>query len=423
MRTGFDRSACLLIALMLTACLLGSIGCGESAALTISTDPNIQLVQSEDVVFEVPAEGTLQAVQTTPLVVPDVPLDGLTLSWMLPQGTRVEEGEVVAEFDPSEAERLFGDEEADHEEARIKVRLFDDSSSLQERIQEKVEDQARIDLDRADVELQSKDPRVSSKNERIEAELGRNLAQIKLGVHEKKSDSNRDVGAADREILRIAEERTAKELELAERALSAMQVKAPHGGIVVFKNRWGGEVEIGEALWPGDPFGEIPDLSEFEVKCYVLEKDGAMIRKGQSATILLDALPGAKLEGLVKSVGKVAAARDRRNRSPVKYFELIVSLKEQDPEQLRLGMQASIRVVAGRHDDVLTIPRFAVKESSGKSFVYVLVEDAPVRREVELGPGDRERVVVVSGLEEGDSILLGSQGETEEKEPETAAES
>jgi RND family efflux transporter MFP subunit len=402
--------------------LLGvAAGCGPPGTDPAGEDPGLLPVTRAAFPVTVPGDGELQAVRTTTLAAPDVPLQGLTISSLLPQGTRVREGEVIAEFDPSAAVRMVRDEKADHREAELESEKARTSNDMRTNILVQQEKRAEVDLAQADSDLKAKDPRISSRHERIEAELGHDVARLKLDLSKKKRETQSEVNQADLDILEIAVEKTGKELELAEKALDSMKVKAPHDGIVIFKNRWGGEIEVGETLWPMDRIGEIPDLSEFEVKCYVLERDAAPVRKNQVVRVRLDALPDLDLRGKVKSVANVANPRHRR--SPVKYFEVIVSLENQDPEVLRLGMKARVVIHAERLEEVLIVPRFALREESGETFVYVMEEGRPRRRGVEIGEGTRELVAVVSGLEEGDVVLLrrppGTGDEEEHEEDRT----
>jgi RND family efflux transporter MFP subunit len=386
------------------ATLVVLAGCGEVESVLPGEDPGILLASAGALEITIPAQGELEAVRKTPLSVPDVRLQGLTVSSLIDQGTLVEEGQVIAEFDPSPAVRLLRTEKADFREATLRAEKERTTRSYRSRIVEEEQKKADIDLLQAEGEVESKDPRVTSKHDRLEAELGRDVARIKLDVQKKKGEAQEVVGSADMQILKIAEERTAKELELAEDTLGKMQLKAPHDGIVIFRRRWGGNVEEGQTLWPGEGMGEIPDLSEYQVKCFVHEGDAALVKEGQDAVVSLDGLPGRQLGGKVKSVSKVATRKDRR--SPVKYFEVIVAIPEQDPAELRLGMKAGVVIQAGRLADVLVVPRFALHEEGGETWLYVLEEGRPSRRPVELVQGTRDRVAVRSGLEAGEQVLL-----------------
>jgi len=398
--------------------LAAAAACGPHTAGPAGDDPGLLPMSRARFLITVPGDGELQAVRTTSLTAPDVQLPGLTISRLLPQGTRVREGDIIAEFDPSAAVRMVRDEKADHREAELKTEKATTTNEARASILQHQEKRAEVDLAQAHSDLKAKDARVSSRHERIEAELGRDLARIKLDLSKKKRATQSEVGEVDLDILQIAVEKTGKELELAEKALDSMKVKAPHDGIVIFKNRWGGEIEVGESVWPMDRIGEIPDLSEFEVKAFVLERDAAPVRKDQLVRVSLDALPDLDLRGKVKSIASVANPRTRR--SPVKYFEVIVSLDDQDTKVLRLGMKARVVIQAEHLEAALAVPRFALREESGETFVYVMEDGRPRRRNVEIGEGTRERVTVASGLEEGDVVLLrqpagaGEKGERKE---------
>ena len=76
-------------------------------------------------------------------------------------------------------------------------------------------------------------------------------------------------------------------------------------------------------------------------------------------------------------------------------------------------MTAQVCFVLAQARDVLTLPAAAVSNSSeakDKGFVQVPGPSGPTQRAVETGLRNRELVEIVSGLAEGDSVLLPASG-------------
>jgi multidrug efflux pump subunit AcrA (membrane-fusion protein) len=91
----------------------------------------------------------------------------------------------------------------------------------------------------------------------------------------------------------------------------------------------------------------------------------------------------------------------------VQYFEVVLELERTEPEFMKPGQRVRAELRFEELEDVLSIPREAViEEDDGDKIVYVRKgwDYEPV--EVELGSSALGRIVVESGLEEGDVIAL-----------------
>jgi membrane fusion protein (multidrug efflux system) len=82
------------------------------------------------------------------------------------------------------------------------------------------------------------------------------------------------------------------------------------------------------------------------------------------------------------------------------------------PEAIRPGSVVDVEVVTGSLEGVFRLPASAVRRNNFGAFVYVLEAAEPdaiagfraVRRQVKVGPGDGEEIVVTSGLESGEQV-------------------
>jgi multidrug efflux pump subunit AcrA (membrane-fusion protein) len=112
-----------------------------------------------------------------------------------------------------------------------------------------------------------------------------------------------------------------------------------------------------------------------------------------------------RYQGTVKNVAALAQRRNRR--SPVQYFEVILELERTEPRLMKPGQRVRADLLLADLDDVISVPRQAViEEEDGDKLVYRRSggDFEPVK--VELGPSALGRVVIESGLEEGDVIAL-----------------
>jgi len=130
------------------------------------------------------------------------------------------------------------------------------------------------------------------------------------------------------------------------------------------------------------------------------EADIGKIKLGQDTWIVLDAFPDERLKGKVSKI-----SREGRLISDVVVYDVMVDpLKV--PRHWASGMTGNVEFVSARKDGILMIPKSAVKEREGKSFVMVL-EGEPTPRKIEIGITDGRVLEVTKGLKEGDTVILG----------------
>jgi membrane fusion protein, macrolide-specific efflux system len=139
------------------------------------------------------------------------------------------------------------------------------------------------------------------------------------------------------------------------------------------------------------------------VNTQVDETDLAQIKMGQDATITLDAYPNQPISGTVKRISYFSTLVNN-----VTTYEVDV-WPDPIPDFMRSGMTANVVFNTAEKDDVLTIPSEAVQQQNGQSGVMVPAEkkgDKPVFKPIQTGVTDGKQIEVVSGLDEGDKILI-----------------
>jgi RND family efflux transporter MFP subunit len=198
--------------------------------------------------------------------------------------------------------------------------------------------------------------------------------------------------------LKIAE----LNLESAELNLDKAVIVAPFDGVVADITINEGKEITAAAL--AAPAITLVDTSEIKMRGFVDEIDVAMVKVGQAANITLDALPDEVLEGRVVFVSPTGTAR-----VGVVSYDTTIAL--QGPvANLKDGMTAIAEVVIERRDDVLAIPNRAIRGTSASPKVIVLVDGQEEEREITLGLSDGINTEILSGLEEGEKVVLPASG-------------
>jgi RND family efflux transporter MFP subunit len=350
------------------------------------------------------AEGILEATSATPVTAPLDAEGQLKVAWVVPDGSRVAKNDLVARFDPTEMERSLRDGESDRASAdsRIAGTRADTGGTI--RNLERDAALAREELAAAD-RFRVDDPDVFSRQEIIRSEIDRNLAQRRIDTSDDVRTIRQSVARVDLDLLEIERRKAGLAIDRAEKGLEALEIRAPHDGILVYKRNWRGEtVKVGDTLWPGQPVGEIPDLMTMQAQVYVLEADAGGLAPGLPATLVIEAHPEREFKATIKKVDTLA--KRRTGWIPVQYFGTTLTLEATDTSLMKPGQRVRAVLSLDRNDDAISVPRNAIFEKDGKPIVYrwSRSEFSPVP--IELGPAAVGRVVIASGLTEGDVIAL-----------------
>ncbi|MDY7095217.1 MAG: efflux RND transporter periplasmic adaptor subunit [Acidobacteriota bacterium] len=384
--------------LVLATVLLTLAGCGETAS--VPTAP----VERVDFVHRVTAEGVLQASRVTIITVPPQVQRRARLAWMAPEGVQVEAGEVVARFDPEEMEQQL--QEA--EEGLQRNRLEHDKSR-NESLGKLAELKTRLEVAKMELETARRfrrtDTELYSRLEIVEDAVDEELAEERRKHAEEMSQIRGTLSQTELDLLSIEGRKAQLELEQAEKGLAALEVRAPHAGLLTWVRDFSGErLQVGASIWRGQPLAEIPDLTELEVEVHVLEADAAGLTPGKPAQVLVEAHPERSYAATIQRVDSIA--RPRSTGSPVQYFAVTLQLEEADLEIMKPGQRVRATLELERADDALVIPRQAVYEDEDGAFVYRVEGSRVEVQRVDAGPASLGLRVIAEGLEEGQRVAL-----------------
>lgn len=199
---------------------------------------------------------------------------------------------------------------------------------------------------------------------------------------------------------RSTAEQARANLETLEQRLERTTVRAPISGILDDRM-----VEVGTMVSSGTPVARIVDLTPVKVRGGVPERYAVDVEVGSSATATFDVLGGQSYEGEISFVG---AAVDRASRTfPV---ELVIP---NPGRAVKPEMVANVTLVRRGLDAALVVPQEALVRVEDGFQVFVVEERddelVAVARPVTVGPSQRNRTVVESGLEEGDRLIVVGQ--------------
>ena len=186
-------------------------------------------------------------------------------------------------------------------------------------------------------------------------------------------------------------------------AMNNYTITAPISGTIIEK-----DAKVGDAVKAGDTLCIVYDLSYLEMSINVDELQISSITVGQKVQITADAVPDKTYVGTVTRVSMKGASNGGTTTYPV-------TIRIDDTDGLRPGMNANAEIVVAEANNALVVPNAAVMRGS-----YVLVtQDSPsaanadttmeapegfVYVPVKTGVSDDDYTQIVSGIQEGDTI-------------------
>ncbi|MGB9146184.1 MAG: HlyD family efflux transporter periplasmic adaptor subunit [Acidobacteriaceae bacterium] len=236
----------------------------------------------------------------------------LTITWLVPSGTRVKRGDLLVEFDRSAQVRDYMDKQAQSSDETDKV-LEAQAKEIADRAKDETDIvQAEDNLRKAQLEM-----RKVSILSRIDAEKTRedlDEAQATLAQLKETFNLKRKAAAASIRILEIQRDRTRQTMLHAQANAALMEIHSPIDGIVVFNSIWKqgnmGEVQDGDQVRSGVPFMQVVNPSAMNVQVKVNQEDLLALQGGQPARVFLDAYPDLVFPARLESVDPVGQPGD-----------------------------------------------------------------------------------------------------------------
>ncbi|MBI5724230.1 MAG: HlyD family efflux transporter periplasmic adaptor subunit [Planctomycetes bacterium] len=245
-------------------------------------------------------------------------------------------------------------------------------------------------------------------------ELNSNVEQTTKALDrvKRKTSSDNVQAEADLKAKESEFQRQQAKLEKTKIQIAKCKIVAPVDGMVVYAT-------TGKMGWRGnaDPLGEGREVREREELIYLPTTDSMMaeikvhesslkkVATGMAARIHVDALPDKDYNGTVGKIGLLPDATTAFLNPDLKVYATEVYLDEAASE-LRAGMTCRVEVIVKQLQDVLYVPVQCVVQMDSRHVVYVPGLNGPQQREVQIGMDNSKMIHIVSGLTEGDNVLL-----------------
>ncbi|MFY9562333.1 MAG: efflux RND transporter periplasmic adaptor subunit [Terriglobales bacterium] len=201
------------------------------------------------------------------------------------------------------------------------------------------------------------------------------------------------------EVARVEAQRREAQAayDAAQDILAKSNVRAPLDGIV-----YSLPVKPGTFVSSGDLLLQLADLRKVQGRAFVDEPDVGKLAPGNPLEITWDAVPGRVWHGVVNAIPSTVKLRGSRNVG-----ETTCILDNKDFKLLP-NINVGVTIVTAEHDNVLVVPREAVRMDEGQPYVLLVAGHELKRRDVETAISNLTQVEVTRGLALNDKVAISS---------------
>jgi RND family efflux transporter MFP subunit len=321
---------------------------------------------------------------------------------IVPEGSLVKEGDVIAELDKAPAATKLADvtlnlqkAQADFTTAQLDSTLNLAQSREDVRTAEYLLEEKKLAKEQAKYEAPTIKRQAEidyEKAQRAWEQSKRNLVTKTKQAVAKMSSVGADLGRQQNQLTNI------------QSVLAGFTIKAPAPGMVIYVREWNGKKKGVGSQWNAweNTVATLPDLTQMESQTYINEVDVRKIAVGQKVQISLDADPTKKLQGTVTHIANVGEQKPNQDS---KVFEVKIEVARADTT-LRPGMTTANAIETASIPNVLSIPLEAVVTEGGYQYAYKKDGSRIVKQMIETGAMNDNEIVVKRGLSKDRLVLL-----------------
>ncbi len=315
------------------------------------------------------------------------------------RGQTVRAGAPLVALDVREAASQLASAQAQIQEAQAQQQVINQGGRTVERSQIEGElASAKLELQAAQKDAATLE-RLVSKQAATRQELDTARQRVERAeTHIRSLEQRRAalVGSTDKQIADARIKQAEASASLARSNLSLSSVSAPLAGTV-----YQFDLKIGSFVNAGDLVANIGKLDKVRVVVYVDEPDLGRVVKSMPVAITWDAMPNRQWKGIVERLPTQVIPLGSRQVGEV---SCVIENPDRD---LLPGTNINAEIQSKVVNDALTIPKEALRREGGKTGVYVLTpDDRLVWRNVKVGVSSYTKTQALSGVAEGDSVLL-----------------
>ncbi|SDY87580.1 hypothetical protein SAMN04487939_107141 [Lysobacter sp. yr284] len=394
-----------IAAATLAACVLALGACSDQIAPAAT-----ETVAAAPLRLSVRGEGELKSAKATPLNVPGRNWAARQVEWMLAEGSAVKKGDLIARFSADQGKQELAQTLIDLQRNQLaRAAKQGDLDTAQSKV--------GVDLAQVAVQLAiaeryaSADLSTMARNEVLDAVQDRSFLSEKQDILQWQRSQSGVRGNAELAVLDAQRATYDIAAKARQSDLDALELRAPNDGVLMLASNWQGDKPaLGATLRAGFDYGSLPDASAMELELNLPQIETQGIQVGNAVEMFPVGRPEQKI--LSKLSWVASAAKVRNQQSPVKYLSMKAPIPAEAIARYKLvpGQQLEARVLLLDAPKVISVANVAIDSDEGRDYVRVSDGGQFRRREVKLGVRGPARSQVLSGLREGEQVLLAEAG-------------
>lgn len=184
--------------------------------------------------------------------------------------------------------------------------------------------------------------------------------------------------------------------------LDKVEITAPYDCLVVSSSKSEGEVATRDAK-----ILEIIGLDSMVIRVDIPEIDRTKVKEGMSVNMSFDAYPGKVITGKIYDIAQIS--KTTKAGTFFEAFIEFVDLKDIDISNI-YGLNADVEIITEGKENVLVVPNDFIYEENGEEFVYRITGENNIEKiMVETGISDLNYTEILSGLKEGDTVVIANR--------------
>jgi RND family efflux transporter MFP subunit len=158
-------------------------------------------------------------------------------------------------------------------------------------------------------------------------------------------------------------------------------------------------IEPGMSIIPGNPVFQLVKIEKVYATVPIPENEIATIKKGQKATISVSALGNKSFEGTIEEKGVMS--------NPLSHTYKVKITMNNPQKLLQPGMVCNVIIHNNNTAGKIVVPADAIQiDQKGQKYIFVADGNKVVKKNVETGPPYKNGVIITSGLQPGDQLII-----------------
>jgi len=319
---------------------------------------------------------------------------------LVKEGEQVRKGQLLVELDAANARSEAARAMASVRASQANMSALESGGTHEEVLSLEAElAKARVDYETAQRRLESlqrlEQSGAASPGEvrAAQDQVATTAAQLKL----LQSKQTQRYSRPEVEKVQAEQSQAQSAFSAAQDVLQQLFIRAPFSGTV-----YSLPVKQGAYVNPGDLIVQQADLSKVRVRAFVDEPDIARLAPGQRIEVTWDAMPGRVWTGTVTTIPAAITQRGTRNVGET------TCMVPNDDLKLLPNINVGISIIAVEHQNVLTIPREALRQDDSVPYVYRIVNGELHRENIQTSISNLTSVEVTYGLPDNAQVAVAS---------------